>query len=410
MADITGFRFGQAKNPDGSIDWANSMETQDGKINWAKMAPTVGKNFEQKTPDYAGNEGVDPALIDAYTAQRNAEQKPFTDALAKYNSGDTSVTPDQLQTLYEGVGAKSGAMATQIEQLRQEAFKNKMEAGNGFWDTIGLAVKGGALMAGGIALAGGGFGSLSGLETQAGAAAHTGMAAGEVASTGGSLVGSGGMLGTTTNALADTILNQAATGAAMSAVTGGDPLKGAIAGGIAGGFGSVLPPSITGNPLFNEAAKGAIGGAASAAMYGADILKGAVAGGAGGAAGQAAGGLVDGSIAKGAISGAANAGVSTAVMGGDVKNAILRGGVGGGITGYLSDGKTPTLTDKLISAAVTNQIVPHPSTSSPSQTKTNSTTKLMNTFGFSQFIDPVFTPAVRDLTNWAAPRVNYGGK
>lgn len=104
-------------------------------------------------------------------------------------------------------------------------------------------------------------------------------------------------VGEATAAIAAPILLGAATGALGSAITGGNPLTGAITGGIGGGFGE-------------------LGGMLGSAL---DI----------------------GSTAGGALAGAAGGALGAGITGGNPLTSAVMGGLSGGISGYASTSGTP---------------------------------------------------------------------
>lgn len=148
----------------------------------------------------------------------------------------------------------------------------------------------------------------------------------------------GGALGFTGTAA--TIVGGAVFGGATSALTGGDPLKGALLGGLGAGLGNVaggFANKTLGLGLgdFGQAVLGSgLVGAGGAALTGGDPLKGALIGAAGGALGQYAGNL------GGGLSGGLGAGVTA---GGQAAGNMLAAGyspkeaiVGGGLSGLAS--------------------------------------------------------------------------
>ena len=103
----------------------------------------------------------------------------------------------------------------------------------------------------------------------------------------------GSALGATGTAA--TMLGQAAIGGLTSAVTGGDPIKGALLGGLSGGLGTTLGAGVSdalGLGLGSAGQNilgGGLSGALSSALTGGNVLKGALSGAAGQALGAAAG-------------------------------------------------------------------------------------------------------------------------
>ncbi len=101
------------------------------------------------------------------------------------------------------------------------------------------------------------------------------MAGNGVTGTGGMFAGTGGLVGTTGNAVADAALNGAIRGGLTSAIRGGDPLSGAVMGGVGGGWSNYVGD--LGNPVLNGAANAVPGAVISGNPTG--ILTGAVSGG-----------------------------------------------------------------------------------------------------------------------------------
>jgi hypothetical protein len=111
----------------------------------------------------------------------------------------------------------------------------------------------------------------------------------------GTAIGSA-MLGTGASALATGMLGSAVIGGVSSALTGGDPLKGALMGGLGGGLGGAVGGAASdafglglGNVGQSILGSGIVG-AGSSLLTGGDPIKGALQGVAGGALGQFAGG------------------------------------------------------------------------------------------------------------------------
>ena len=103
----------------------------------------------------------------------------------------------------------------------------------------------------------------------------------------GTAIGSA-ILGTGASALATGMLGSAVIGGLSSALTGGDPLKGALMGGLGGGLGGAVGEFVApgASPFMQSLAGSGLVGAASGALTGGDPLKGALQGVAGGAIGQ----------------------------------------------------------------------------------------------------------------------------
>lgn len=164
--------------------------------------------------------------------------------------------------------------------------QNPSEDDGGWGGTLG-ALAGIALapLTGGSSLLMGGLGGAAGSMLGGGGIddALKSGALGAISGLGvGSLFGSGGMLGTTGSKLGDTILSGVTKGAVGSAISGGDPIKGALSGGISGGINSALPTINAGTDSFNKIAnnilRGTVSGGIGAGIYGNDIGKGMLSG------------------------------------------------------------------------------------------------------------------------------------
>ena len=105
-------------------------------------------------------------------------------------------------------------------------------------------------------------------------------------------------LGTTAGAVGSGALTGAAIGAGTSALTGGNALTGALTGGVSGGliggFASPLASALNVSPAVASGLIGAGVGGAGAALTGGNPLMGALTGGAGGFVGSSLGSMVNG--------------------------------------------------------------------------------------------------------------------
>lgn len=150
---------------------------------------------------------------------------------------------------------------------------------------------------------------------------------------------------------AATMLGQAAIGGLTSAIGGGDPIKGALLGGLSGGLGNTLGAGVS-DALglgLGETAQGLLGGGLSgalgSALTGGNPLKGALMGAAGAGLGQAAGSFGgEGAIGEGVRSGGQMFG-NMLTAGFSPREAILGGGLSGlaaGITGPRTPASRPS--------------------------------------------------------------------
>lgn len=179
--------------------------------------------------------------------------------------------------------------------------------------------------------------------------------------------------------LMSNVLTNAAIGAGKSLVTGEDPLKGAILGGVGGAIsGSGMLGDVSGGLIdatgatgaaataitkgVNAAATGAIGALANGGSF-SDVLSGGVVGGlTSGVGNYAAGTLLPGtnSTVAGGAGGAASGLIQAALTGGDIGSGILTGGLAGAAGGLAKDmgagpvtaGAVGALTGGLIKSAV----------------------------------------------------------
>ena len=308
---------------------------------------------------------------------------------------------------------KSAGAAFNFEQSPAEQSK-RAEAEGGFGDLLPII----ALV--GLGIATGGFGLLG---AGAGAGSAGALAAADAMAGIGALEFSGGALagmsaGASGLAAADamagigateamgagsglisSIGTNAAIGAGKSLVTGGDPLEGAILGGIGGAItGSGMLSDVSGGLIdatgatgvaanaitkgVNAAATGAIGAAAQGGSFG-DVLEGGVISGLTSGAGNYVAGTVlpdtNNTVAGGA--GGAAAGLTNAILtGGDVGNAVLTGagaGAAGGLAtdlgaGPVTAGAVGAVAGGLIGSAVQQDpvITQPPATTPPATTPT----------------------------------------
>lgn len=294
---------------------------------------------------------------------------------------------------------QSGAIKTANERARQQ-----YEANSAFSNDIGKILTGFAAVAG-IGALGGAFGGAAVADVGVTAAGDAGfLTAGGVSTpaTGGMFVGNSGLLGGTGNAIADAALNGVVRGGVTSALTGGDPVSGALTGGITGGFAAVLPT--IGMPIVDSAVKGAVSGGVGAAVNGGDILTGAAAGGAAGGVGAAVRDVIPTSVGGNALTnaaaGAAAGAVGSAVAGGDVTTGLIKGGVAGGTAGALTDaGVNPTIAGAAGTAASGLISAPTPDAGTPAAQQQQTTNEITSGLGFSVVL-PQFQQAPRKDMQW----------
>lgn len=156
--------------------------------------------------------------------------------------------------------------------------------------------------------------------------------------------GIGTLIGTTLGAsgVAASMLGSAVIGGLSSAIAGGDPLKGAVLGGLGGGFGETVGSTLA--PTLSSGAQGLIGnalvGGATGALTGQGFGKGALMGLAGGVLGQAAQGVGEGALGAGFGAGAKFAG-NMLTAGFNPRQAIMGGALSGLATGLTTAGYNP---------------------------------------------------------------------
>lgn len=263
------------------------------------------------------------------------------------NLFDDKFNPQQAGGLLQTGGSgylsdadKSAGAAFNFEQSPAE--QSKRDDDGGFGDLLPMiALVGLGIATGGFGLLGAGAGAGS-AGALAAADAMAGIGATEAMGAGSGLLSS---IGT-----------NAAIGAGKSLVTGGDPLEGAILGGIGGAItGSGMLSDVSGGLIdatgatgvaanaitkgVNAAATGAIGTVAAGGSFG-DVLEGGVISGLTSGAGNYVAGTVlpdtNNTVAGGA--GGAVAGLTNAVLtGGDIGNAVLTGAGAGAAGGLATD-------------------------------------------------------------------------
>lgn len=258
---------------------------------------------------------------------------------------------------------KSAGAAFNFEQSPAE--QSKRDDDGGFGDLLPMI----ALV--GIGIATGGFGMFG--AGAAGSGAASSLAAADA------MAGIGAMEFGAGSGLISSIGTNAMIGAGKSLVTGGDPLEGAILGGVGGAIsGSGMLGDVSGGLIdatgatgaaataitkgVNAAATGAIGALANGGSF-SDVLSGGVVGGlTSGVGNYAAGTLLPGtnSTVAGGAGGAASGLIQAALTGGDIGSGILTGGLAGAASGLAKDmgagpvtaGAVGALTGGLIKSAV----------------------------------------------------------
>ena len=158
----------------------------------------------------------------------------------------------------------------------------------------------------------------------------------------GTAIGSA-ILGTGASALATGMLGSAVIGGLSSALTGGDPLKGALMGGLGGGLGGAVGEFVApgASPFMQSLAGSGLVGAASGALTGGDPIKGALQGVAGGAIGQLAGGQAGPTAFEQGVSSAGKSFGNALTAGYDPKTSALTG-LAQGLTKGFQVGMKPS--------------------------------------------------------------------
>lgn len=269
---------------------------------------------------------------------------------------------------------KSAGAAFNFEQSPAEQSK-RAEADGGFGDILPMiALAALAIYTGGAAMGAWGAGAAGAGATGTLAAADAMAGIGALEFSGGALaatsagasglaaadamagIGATEVAGLGSSGLLSSIGTNAAIGAGKSLVTGGDPLEGAVLGGIGGAIsGSGMLSDVSGGLIdatgaegiaanaitkgVNAAATGAISAAAGGGSF-SDVLEaGAIRGLTSGAGNYVAGTVLpetNNTIAGGA--GGAAAGLTSAILtGGDIGNAVLTGAGAGAAGGLATD-------------------------------------------------------------------------
>lgn len=311
-------------------------------FNWqtALDASDIGKNGNRSGFDLYSPERFTQAYLQGLGRVAGIGNAPLNEWMTSTGNTDSKIA--QLDAGYADAKGKSDAAAKPDiagfvtpmaviggAALGFGALTGALGAGAGAAGAGWVSAEGGAAYAGGLAadaavgstgagLIGGANGIETGLTTTGGI---------QSANTGGMLVGSNGVLGSTGNAIADAALNSAGQSAIKSTITGGDPLKSGAVGLVTGGFGSLVAPYLpdTGSSVGNAAVSGAVSGAVGAGVTGGDIGTGALIGAGAGAAGSAVGGTVAGLTGSGVAGGIAGS-VAGTVAGGLINGALAPDG------------------------------------------------------------------------------------
>ncbi len=162
--------------------------------------------------------------------------------------------------------------------------------------------------------------------------------------------GIGGMIGTALGATgtAATMLGSAIIGGVSSAITGGDPLKGAIMGGLGSGLGSAVGSTASNTLGLNlgSTAQNVLGGAlvggAAGALTGQGFGQGALQGAVGSGLSQMAGGMSGSSAFQQGLSAAGKTAGQALTAGYDPKSAAIMGGLSGLASGVQAKFQSPT--------------------------------------------------------------------
>jgi hypothetical protein len=162
--------------------------------------------------------------------------------------------------------------------------------------------------------------------------------------------GIGGMIGTALGAtgVAAKVLGSAIIGGVSSAVTGGDPLRGAVMGGLGSGLGSAVGSTASNTLGLNlgSTAQNVLGGAlvggAAGALTGQGFGQGALQGAVGSGLSQMAGGMSGPSAFQQGLSAAGKTAGQALTAGYDPKSAAVMGGLSGLASGVQAKFQSPT--------------------------------------------------------------------
>jgi hypothetical protein len=162
--------------------------------------------------------------------------------------------------------------------------------------------------------------------------------------------GLGGIIGTALGATgaAATMLGSAVIGGVSSAITGGDPLRGAIMGGLGSGLGSAVGSKASNMLGLNlgDTAQSVLGGSlvggAAGALTGQGFGQGALQGAVGSGLSQLAGGMSGPSAFQQGLSAAGKTAGQALTAGYDPKSAAVMGGLSGLASGVQAKFQSPT--------------------------------------------------------------------
>ena len=409
------------------------------------------------------NAGSDPYNIARWSLWNALNNKGKTDvgnSLIEKTNAKQALTATQAEEIYnkanKWVDDTHASLEEQMEKQKAHGFFGHLKAMAPGVLTIASIFTGlGAFLgpAGGLAAAGaaGGFGEVLGLGADAlgsgisaGAGGVTGITAGAggvtgitgsvaglsggtlaAASTGGLLVGSDGLLGSTGNAIGDQVLNSAGQNAITSAATGNDPLKGAVQGAVSGligasGVGSSVASGLgaTGDAAtaITSGVNAALGSGATTAINGgsfSDVLTNAATSGLAQGAGSYVGNSVDSgsaAIDRG-LGGATAGGINAALTGGNIGTGILTGGAAGAAGGLATDlGASPAVAGAVqgVTGGLINSALQPDAVVNPPPTTTTTTTPQVSSISFSDVI-PNFIDAPRS-TEWRGNRLIQAGR
>ena len=301
----------------------------------------------------------------------SGQWRPVGGGLGNYDprqDSDAQGSNERLQFDWAFANAPAGA---DIRTMRQMAIDSgwtepdRSQNEGTFGSFLEAAVPGVLAVLGvGWAANAGMLGAMGGTEAAAASTEAATLAAGDAmaglipADTGGWLVGSDGIIGSTGNAIGDQVLNSAGQNAIKSAVTGGDPVQGALqgaAGGLIGasgiGTGAADMVGATGDAAtaVTTGVNAAAGAGAMTAINGgsfSDILENSAISG----VSQGAGSYVSNALDSGSnaidrgVGGAVAGGTNAALTGGDVGTGLLTSGLAGAAGGLATDlGASPAV-------------------------------------------------------------------
>ena len=274
-----------------------------------------------------------------------------------------------------------------------------------------------------------GAGGVTGVTAGAGGATGvTGTVAGlsggtlAPAATGGALIGSEGLIGSTGNAIADSALNNALQSGITSGVTGNDPLEGALRGaagglisssGVLNDISAALTPSDAGQVATNAISRG-VNAAGTAAVTGGDPITAGLTSGIGNYVGGTVAETGAPPVVAGAVGGGAAGATSAALNGGDIANGLITGAAGGGASGLASQlGASSGVASgigSIVGGVVGSELADDQTAAGPTPVGTPAPTPTpFAGMTFADMLPPEFVDVTR-TTDWGSNRLATAGR